>query len=348
MPGPSPDPEGLTVSSRIARGLLAYAVSQGADRDALLAASGLDPDRLADVEGRIPAERHGRLWRAAAEANGDPDFGLRFGAGQPPNDVSLVGFVVMSAPTLGDAYDDLARYFTLFSEGVSLRLGAEAGAACLELRPSGASYFAEAPRHPTECVLASLAGVAPAVTGRRLPGLHVAFAHDRPPTGTAGHERVLGVVPTFGAEVARLTFDAAALAWPNENASPQLHAILRHDADEILEGLHPSIPQRVARAVAERFHGGVPTLAQVAADLTIGERSLQRHLEEEGVTFLGVVNDVRRQMALRYLEDGRSTLHEIAFSLGYSEPSAFHRAFKRWTGVTAGAYREQREAAQQA
>lgn len=333
----------LTVSSRVSRNLVRFAVSRGADERALLAASGIDPVALLDLEGRVPGEQHGRLWAAAVSETGDPDLGLRLGSQSRPINVSLVGYVATSAPTLGDAYRALTRYFTLFSEGVDLRLeaGASGRLATLTLRPVGASYLASEPRQPTESVLAVLTTMARGLTGRPLPVHSVAFAHDRPATGTATHEAVFGVVPTFGAPEARVTFEAGALRWENPDGSPQLHATLRQDADDFLDRLHPSLPKRVAVAVAERLRGTVPTLAEVATDLAMGERSLRRHLKDEGTTFHDVVDGVRLEVARHHIERADATIYELAFLLGYSEPSAFHRAFKRWTGQTPAAYREQ-------
>ena len=153
------------------------------------------------------------------------------------------------------------------------------------------------------------------------------------------------MAPTFGAPVSSLKFEPSALRWPGREASPRLHETLLGEAEDVLGELTPSVPQHVARVVADRFRGGVPTLGEVSASLAMSQRTLQRNLESEGTTFLEVVDAVRRRLALAHLASGALTLHEISFLLGYSDPSAFSRAFKRWTGQTPGDYRSRSLAA---
>jgi AraC-like DNA-binding protein len=116
---------------------------------------------------------------------------------------------------------------------------------------------------------------------------------------------------------------------------------------QYLERVLAEIPQEdgmlvsVRRAVAEAMREGDPNLTRVAKKMAMSPRTLQRQLKEQGMEFKQLVDDTRRRFALSYLRDRRHTLTEIAFLLGYSEASAFNRAFKRWTGSTPLAYRSQ-------
>lgn len=347
-PPRSPEPaRGPTASARAARDVVRYAVARGASEGDLLDAAGISPEALRDPDGRVQGDAHGRLWEAAAEAVGDPDLGLHLGARYRHDALSIVGHVMLSARTLGEALDALAEYSTLFAEGVRTRLDRGGGGrpAALEFATvdAGTSYLVGASRHPIECLMTSVAAVAEVLTGSPLPVLAVAFVHARPPSGSAAHEAAFGVAPTFGAPVARLAFEASSLRWPGTAASPRLFATLTHGADLLLgdleaargDGLRP----RVAEAVAGHFRGRVPSLSDVAADLAMGERTLQRGLKAEGTSFQRVVGDVRLALARHHLDRPHATIQEVAFLLGYAEPSAFHRAFKRWTGRTPQAYR---------
>lgn len=338
---------GPTASARAARDVVRYAAARGAREDALLAAAGISAEALRDPDGRVPGAAHGRLWDAAADQVGDPDLGLHLGARYRHDALSIVGHVMLSARTLGEALDALAEYSTLFAEGVRTRLdrGGAGRPAALEFETvdAGTSYLVGASRHPIECLMASVAAVVEVLTGSPLPVLAVALVHDRPASGAAAHEAVFGVVPTFGAPVARLAFEAAALRWPGTAASPRLFATLTHGADLLLDDLEAArgagVRPRVAESVASHFRGRVPSLSDVAVDLAMGERTLQRELKAEGTSFQDVVREVRLALACHHLDRPHATIHEVAFLLGYAEPSAFHRAFKRWTGRTPRDYR---------
>ena len=341
---------GPTASARAARDIVRYAVARGAREDALLTTSGISAAALHDLDGRIRGAAQGRLWEAAADQLGDPDLGLHLGETYRHDTLSIVGHVMLSARTMGEALDAFAEYSTLFAEGVRSRLdrgGAGLPAAIeFETVDAGTSYLVGASRHPIECLMTSVTAVVEVLTGSPLPVLAVAFVHERPPSGTAVHEAVFGVVPTFGAPVARLAFEAAALRWPGAAASPRLFATLAHGADLMLSDLEDArtapVRTRVAESISAHFQGRVPSLAAVAGELAMGERTLQRELDAEGTSFHDVVQEVRRTLACHHLDRTHATIHEVAFLLGYAEPSAFHRAFKRWTGLTPRAYRARR------
>jgi AraC-like DNA-binding protein len=127
------------------------------------------------------------------------------------------------------------------------------------------------------------------------------------------------------------------LERPNPTADPALsRTILRH-AEALLAALPEptaTYAERVRRGLAEILGEGEVSLRQVARGLKMSERSLQRRLAAEGVTFDGLLDDVRHHLALRYLADPSIAVSEVAYLLGYSEPSPFHRAFRRWTGAT--------------
>ena len=114
--------------------------------------------------------------------------------------------------------------------------------------------------------------------------------------------------------------------------------------DDALSELPPGddFVQSVRRAIGESVRHGEPSLSHVARRLAIGGRTLQRRLREYGADFKGLVDDTRRRFALRHLADSEITLTEVAYLLGYSEVSAFNRAFKRWTGSTPSDHRRQR------
>ncbi len=139
----------------------------------------------------------------------------------------------------------------------------------------------------------------------------------------------------FGAEQTQLVLPAAALEASLHSADPKLLAILTRAADELARQApsEPTLTASAKRVLREALRSDQATIDEVAAKLGLTSRSLQRRLKDEGTAFQTLREDVRRELAQRYLADGLS-IAEISFLLGFSEPSAFFRAFKRWTGKT--------------
>lgn len=338
---------GETVTARAARDVVRYAAEHGVRPADLLAAAGLDPKVLRDPEARVPGDAMTALWEAAAVHTGDPDFGLHLGTRARPHALSLIGYAMMSAATLGEAFRTLVRYFALFTEGTAPRLdpGGQGCPAAIEfsLESGTAPCLLSAPRHPMESTLAMLMSLTEVLTERRLPVRSVTFAHGLPPTGTATHQSVFGVVPQFGASHYRLAFDARALRWPVVTGDSRLHGVLEREAEQLMGELNGRARPLVSEVVVRRLRHGVPTLREVAADLGVGDRTLQRLLAAEGTSFRAVVDEERCALACRYLARSHATLQEVAFFLWFSEQSAFQRAFKRWTGITPRAWRKRHQ-----
>jgi AraC-like DNA-binding protein len=166
--------------------------------------------------------------------------------------------------------------------------------------------------------------------------LAVEFSHAAPPGPTLERFRkALDAPVRFGAERTQLVLPAAALTLPMRSADPTLAGILARTADAALAALPTDarLASQVARALHPLLRDDRGHIDEVAARLGMPARSLQRRLRDEGTSFQDVREDVRRTLAERYLQDGLA-IAEVAFLVGYSEPSAFFRAFKRWTGAT--------------
>jgi AraC-like DNA-binding protein len=163
----------------------------------------------------------------------------------------------------------------------------------------------------------------------------VVFGHPRP-RDTAEHARIFDCPVSFGGdEHLRLEFDAGDLERPVPGADRSLLPIVEQHLDKLLERLSgASLVQDVRTALAEMLCDGSPNLRAVAKRLGMSVRTLQRRLEEHDVVFRDLVQEVRRELAERYLAERDANLTEVAFLLGYSELSSFDRAFRRWTGST--------------
>src|SRR5262249_7457170 len=162
------------------------------------------------------------------------------------------------------------------------------------------------------------------------------------PRDASEHTRLFGAPVSFGFQANAFAMDREFLERQVPAAHERLYPILKHYLDDILTGM-PRGDEMLApapRLVGESMSNGEPKLAAMGKRLAMGPRTLQRRLKDNGVEFKSLVDDTRRQLALGYLRDPAHTLAEIAYLLGYSEVSAFNRAFRRWTGSTPSEYRQ--------
>jgi AraC-like DNA-binding protein len=145
----------------------------------------------------------------------------------------------------------------------------------------------------------------------------------------------------FGAPFNGFSAPARYLSMPVQGADPNLHALIRKHAEAMLAELPRahSLTERVRALLAEQLANGAPSLGQIARHVSMSERTLARHLEDEGTTYKALLEDLRRRLARRYVRRSELPFAEIAALLGFSQAAAFHRAFRRWTGRTPLEYR---------
>ncbi len=339
---PSPPMQTSTVTIALTRSMVWFAASRGASLPALCIAAGITPEHLNSPDHRITGEQTRGAWRLAVEQTGDADFGLHLGEQTQPAVLGLVGYVMLSATDLRGAFEQLIRYTNLLTNGVRGRLEIRCGQAHIDLLISDNvdNFLHTDPRHPIESTAATLVTLARLLSGRALPVTAMAFQHAAP-TAAHEHRRVFRVPVKFDAPVTRLSFDESALSWPVLHAHPKLLATFEAEAAAALARLGENQPwaARTQQAAADLLKGALPTIQAVARILKVSPRSLQRSLTHEGTSFRIVVDGVRRSLAERYLARPGTSLNEVAFILGFSEPSAFHRSFKRWTQQTPQQYR---------
>ncbi len=331
-------PVATTYSVLPVRLLLQSARACGLDDAALLNAAGVQPALLDDVDARVPAEAVEALWDDVARRSGDPAFGLHIAEQSPRGSFGVVEYVCRNAATLGQALRTMTRYARLVHDGALLDLEVDDREARLLLR--SVDLRGGSPSL-VEWTLTYVLLAAREMTGTELAPETAVFRH---PTRGAAAEwaRVYRCPVTFGGPYHALVFAPATLDLPVRRADPALARLLAVHAEERLARL----PQpegfggRLRWAIRELLPNGAPRLPDVARLLATSPRSLQRRLQEEGTSFQALVTEVRNETAAHYLTERDHGIGEIAFLLGFSEPSAFHRAFKRWSGRTPSEYRQ--------
>lgn len=318
--------------------LFAFAARAGVPPLALLHAAGLDPATAAETG--VPRSQKQRLWDAAVELTGDQDFGLHLAEWVslcPEEHMDVLAYAVRSCATLGEHYRRMGRYVRLLHEGTFLAL--EEGESEARL-VHGLRDGTDAPRQPVECMLALAVLQGRRTAGDDLAPRAVCFAHAGP-ARPIEQERLFRAPVRYGCPRNELVLDRGALDRPQLHAEPRLLAVLDRRIEEMLNGIpeEHTFSVRVKRAMADHLMDGDPPVGLVAGKLHMSPRSLQRRLQDEGTSFARLLSDLRCDLAKLYLRERRSTLSEVAFLLGFAEVSAFHRAFKRWTGQTPAEYR---------
>jgi AraC-like DNA-binding protein len=303
---------------------------------ALQEAAGITPEMLGDVEGSVPIAVFSAFFEEAARAAGDEAFGLHvaeMARRQPDNPLALA---VHSSATLGEAYRRAARYVRLVNDTLEIQLSLD-GPWCRLSRRQHAPLGGL--RHGVECALAMLALLGRQSLGSRFRLERVTFQHPAP-ASVAEHARIFEAPVAFGEPEDALIFAQSLLDAPMPAASERT---VRH-LDRLLEEMLAELPrqadltEQVRAALAADLRSG-PTLEGVAARLDTTARSLQRRLRAEGASFQELLDELRRELSLRYLAQEDLALVDVAFALGFAEQSAFHRAFRRWMNATPAEWR---------
>ena len=325
---------GVTVAAGYARGLLDYSVTRGASRDLLHADSGIHPSALTDHFNRIPLPRYIALRRSATRQLNDPAIALHFGQSIECADLSIISPITAACETVAEAFTMLNRYgrLALDVDGIdgpdhykTARDGS--GISMIDNR----QHYGLCPEIPESSFTRMVTGIRRMYDPTMVRAVH--FSHQAPPHRDMFAE-VFGIPVTFGSAHTAILFDHT---WFEQRIarSPRYSlAVLTAHADGLLRTLERSRSTRgrVEVALIPILHDGGASMQRVAETLAMSRPTLYRALRAEGTTFEQVLDGVRHRVALEELADGDTAVNEVALRLGFSEPAAFSRAFKRWTG----------------
>ncbi len=294
---------------------------------------------LHELRGELDPNAYVRVWRAIMAESRDPSAPFRIGLGIPFGTYEVVDYLASSCPTVGVGLEKLARYFRIITPYLSWECDALAEPPAVTLRARHASpeeqlvfvqytlgvtfgRFRELAEHPVEFV-------------------HVDLAIPPPPSPDA-HEAFFRCPIRYGAERSRCVLTRATWNAPLSRREAGLREVLERHAAELLSRCREQGDElsEVRMAIHELLPDGPPKLEVVAKAVATSARTLQRRLRDTGTSFQELVEEERRSAARAYLSDARLAVGEVAYLLGYSEASAFVRAFKRWTGATPRQYRQ--------
>ena len=289
---------------------------------------GLRRDQLG-IERRIPLEKYCALLDLAAEVTRDDHFGLRFGATDAFDTASVLGHILRNSPNIGAAISNAARYLRVHVDAVELSLMFAGREARLVYRLADPSIAVS--RHYAELLMVYALNVFRLAVDESWSPDEVWFRHG-PPADLAPYRRYFGAPVRFDQSDYTTVFDRGLFGRPLRAFDHQLLGILEEHASAILAQLPPPDDDLTGRL--EQFViGALPNdgagVGAAARALGMSTRTLQRRLRERGIVFARLVDEVRRRLSVKYLADGTLSLGEIAWLLGYSESSAFNRAYRR-------------------
>jgi AraC-like DNA-binding protein len=321
-----------------ATGLIEAIEAAGGDPDPILRSRGLDRSIFAKPDGFIASSDFAGILEETVRATGDDCFGLHFGESYNPKNVGPVTYVVLNSPTIAVAFQNAGRYLRVHNEAATVSFSIEGRWAYA--RHLLSNLATEAARQHNEYSLAVGLSMIRLMVGSQWAPVEVQFAHEAP-RETSEHVRVFGAPVSFGYAANALVVEREFVERQVPAADERLYPVLRRYLDRVLKEMprEDALLASVRRVVGESLRDGDPKLRQVAGKLAVSPRTLQRQLKEYGVDFKALVDDTRRRFSLNYLRDRKNTLTETAYLLGYSEVSAFNRAFKRWTGSTPSDFR---------
>ena len=337
-PGAAPRPaEPGTIAICFVAAALQSVRDRNLNPDEFLATVGLSPSLLQMPQARVSAKHYGALWRTIALALDDEFFGQdsrRMKAGS----FAMLCHAVVSCRTLGHALERSLRFYALLLDDLSgaLERGADEARVVLHERIAGASQrvFAH------ELLLMLLYGVSCWLIGRRIPILRAEFSYPEP-AHSAEYRLMYCADLRFDRPNTAIAFESSYLDLPVVQNERSIKEFLRTAPENILLKYKngSSLSAKVRRRLRQVLPGEVPDFEGLAEEFNITPATLRRRLSEEGASYQGIKDQLRRDLAISYLSDSDRSVMDIALELGFSERSAFHRAFRKWTGASPGEFR---------
>ncbi|MDX2255649.1 MAG: AraC family transcriptional regulator [Pseudanabaenaceae cyanobacterium bins.39] len=329
-------------SVAIARDILQYVAAQGVDLQDIYRSTKIESAWLEDPDLQIAGELLKHLWREAIIKTGDQDLGLHIGETFDLPAIGILGYVLLNCQNYAQVLDKLSQYTRLFSQGVAIHhqtLDRLVYCDC-EIVGGVKNYLLDEPRHPIESTFSALLKATQKLTGKTLQVHEVWFQHHIP-INCSEHERIFQTQVKFSQSINRIIFSADVLNWQVRSANANLLSVFESHANDMLKNLSQSTKcsHKVMKLIAQNLQGDVLPIEAIARTLMLSVRQLQRELQLENTSYQQILDDTRKELALKHIQNKYTSIQDLAFLLGFSEPSAFYRAFKRWTGQTPRNYR---------
>lgn len=326
----------LTISAGIARGLLKFATSRGADPADLAAHAGIDRVALDDPDSRVPFATYVELMREAKRMTGDPALALHYAEHVDFTEISVVGLLAHASETMGDALAQMNRYGRLAVEvdgigkGERFTVQGERDGVWLIDHRKNPNDFPEL----TETTFGRMSWGTRQFQERPF-ALEVQVTH-ADPGYPAEYERIFRAPVSFGCARNAVRMDEAWGQHSLQRLPRYAFGVFSEHADNLLASLESSrsVRGQVESLLIPILHTGQASVNDLACKMGVSRQTLFRRLKAEGATFETILDDLRQTMARDYLSGQKVSVNETAYLVGFSDAAAFSRAFKRWTGVS--------------
>ena len=317
------------------------AAQVGLDANTLLRQAGIDRRALIDPDLRLPAAQVAELLERSAATSGYETFGLRMAESRRISDFGAISLLITHQPTLRDALMTVIQHRQLLNESLVVHVEEHDGLVIIreELLVGGGVAI----RQSYELAIGVLFRMFRALLGARWRAESVNFTH-RAPADLTVHRRMFGPILQFGSDFNGLTCASRDLDAPNPTADPALAQFAARYVQSLPGAEHRSLSDETQKAIYLLLPTGQASIGRVAASLGLNERTLQRRLLAEGGDFTRLLNEIRRELAVRYITGCDFPLARVAGLVGYSRQSSFNRWFAsefgvsptRWRGGSAG------------
>lgn len=320
------------VLSAAATGLTNFIAAQGGDADSVLGVSGINPEQLASPTLSLSLVNYCEVLEVAARNSGVGNFGLYYGKQFKPQSLGLIGYIGLSSATAKQALLNVANDFH-WHQHDTLTQVVDMGE-CLRIDYQVRHGAIVNRRQDAELTIGMFLNLIRSALGPKWSPREVHFEHPQPEQWHE-HCKVFNAPVWFEQSYNSMVIPKRDLVQPMPHQDPMLLLLLR----ETLRRLNrktsdQNIAERTAAQIRIQLTQGEPDLEEIARNLGVSRETLQRHLRSEGSNFTQLIDNVRRALAANYLKERHLSVTEMALLLGYSEISAFSRAFRRWFGVS--------------
>lgn len=311
-----------------------YLESQQLDANRLFVNAGLDPDKIRDPNARYPTYATNRLLQVAIHETGEECIVYRVVDFIEPEMLHAMGYSWIASDSLKEALTRFVRYHKMLSNNVEIKLEQAQGSWQLvgKMIDTGS-------READDGVLPFCLKICRRSFGDDLKPLHVQLTRTKPKDASL-IENFYGCTVDFSASENVLTFSAADITRKLRGANPQIALAMEGVITSYLTNFDTNdVATQVRSIVAKLLTYGEPSRDQIASELNLTPRTLQRRLQEQDSSVKEIVDETRHQLSIDFLRSGNYSVKEVAYNLGFSDPSNFARAFKRWEGVSPKEFR---------
>ncbi|MBX2877660.1 MAG: AraC family transcriptional regulator [Saprospiraceae bacterium] len=333
----------IKVQMSIIKDIIYESANYGANKKLLAEATGFTLAELDDGERWVDLPQAQLVWAKAVELTQQAQLGLLIGRSSNPHVIGLLGYLMESCPDLGQAFELLTRFNPLFGNMFSYHHERSKShfRVLYEPHPEWWALYPETARQAIETSMSRTLSIIHRFSGKRIWPQRACFRYAAP-EDLSIYRTVLNTDLIFSAEENRLDFDQSLAKVPvashNFTLYQEFRALAELKLAEIQNPHNIATAERVKTILLSALDQQLPSIDQTAEQLQCSTRTLQRRLREEGTSFQSILEEIRKELAIRFVKKRQNKLAEIASFLGYSDPRVFRRAFKRWTGFTPKAY----------